>query len=121
MTSRKVFMHEYPITSEIIRVAEEHAANYQAKKVLKITLVIGDESGFIGDSIEMYFEEIGKGTLCEGASISIEYIKPKLECTACGELFERGLLSFKCPLCGGMGKPTSIGREFYMKSIEVET
>jgi len=114
-------MHEYPITCEIIRIAKEHAERHEAKAVVQINLVIGDDSGFIGDSIEMYFEEIGRGTLCEGAHISIEYIKPKLECTGCKALFERTLFSFACPLCGLMGRPTSIGREFYVKSIEIET
>lgn len=114
-------MHEYSITCEIIRIAKEHAKQHKAKTVSQINLVIGEDSGFIGDSIQMYFEEIGRGTLCEGAHISVEYIKPKLECTGCKTFFERPLFSFTCPLCGQMGRPTSIGREFYVKSIEIET
>jgi hydrogenase nickel incorporation protein HypA/HybF len=114
-------MHEYPITCEIIRITEEHAKRYGAKAVSQINLVIGEDSGFIGDSIEMYFEEISKGTLCEGAHISIDYIKPKLECLVCEMLFERSPFSFKCPLCGQLGRITSFGKEFYVKSIEIET
>ena len=61
-----------------------------------------------------------EGTLCEKAEVAIEHIKPKLKCSECGELFEKKLLSFDCPKCGGQGGPTDIGKEFYIESIEIE-
>ena len=112
-------MHEYPITCEIIRIAEEHGIKNNASKIKKVVLVVGEYSGFVGDSIEMYFNEISKGTLCEGAEITIEHITPKLRCTKCGQLFEREFLSFNCTLCGGIGEPTEIGKEFYVDYIEI--
>lgn len=113
-------MHEYPITQQIIKIAEKHATELCASQVKKIKLVVGDYSGFIGDSIQMYFDVISEGTLCEGAVIEIEHVKPKLRCTGCGALFERELLSFSCPECGAEGEPTKIGKEFYIDYIEVE-
>ena len=111
-------MHEYPITLEIIRIASEAAKERNAVSVSKISLVIGDLSGYVGESIHMYFDEISKGTICEGCALEIERIKPKVQCSACGELFERKLLSFECPFCGGEAHPTKIGTEFFIKSIE---
>lgn len=113
-------MHEYPITEQIIKIAQEHAAKAGASRVSTIDLVVGDYSGFVGDSIKMYFDIIAEGTSCEDAEIRIKHIKPKIRCTSCGELFERKLLSFTCPQCGGEGEPTEIGKEFYIDSIEVE-
>jgi len=113
-------MHEYPITQQIIKISEKHCVEAGAKKVTKISLVIGDYSGFIGESIDMYFKIIADGTLCEGAEITIERVKPKLRCPACGEVFERVPMSFACPKCGVDGGPTEIGKEFYIKEIEVE-
>lgn len=113
-------MHEYPITLRIIEIAQERAKAEKASRVTKVTLVVGDYSGFIGESIDMYFHHISAGTLCEGAEIEIRRVVPKLQCKACGELFERKLYSFECPLCGGEGGPTAIGKEFYIESIEVE-
>jgi hydrogenase nickel incorporation protein HypA/HybF len=83
--------------------------------------VVGDYSGFIGESIQMYFDVISEGTLCEGAKVNIERVKPKLQCSQCGTYFERKPFSFACPACGGEGRPTEIGKEFYIDSIEVET
>lgn len=113
-------MHEYPITEQIIKIAEKHCTEAGAERVRKIKLVIGDYSGYVGDSVQMYFDLIGEGTLCEGAEVEITHVRPKLRCTGCGRLFERELMSFACPECGKDGEPTDIGKEFYIESIEVE-
>ncbi len=113
-------MHEYPITLEIIRIAEKHAREAGAERVKGIKLVVGDYSGFVGDSIQMYFDMISAGTLCDGAEIEIEHVAPKLRCPNCGDLFSRAFLSFACPRCGADGAPSEIGKEFYIESIDVE-
>lgn len=113
-------MHEYPITQQIIKIAEEHCRKAEGSRVTKINLVIGDYSGYVGSSVQMYFDVIPEGTMCEKATVSIKHVKPKLKCAACGELFEKKLLSFECPQCGGQGGPTEIGKEFYIESIEIE-
>lgn len=113
-------MHEYPITSRIIQIAEEHAKKADACRVVSIDLVVGDYSGFIGDSISMYFDIISEGTLCEGAVLNIKKVSPMLQCRACGELFNKMPFSFECPKCKGEGGPTEIGKEFYIESIEIE-
>ncbi len=112
-------MHELPITEEIIRIATEHGRKARASKIKRIRLVVGERSGYISESVQMYFDIISKGTLCEGANLEMELVKPKLRCTACGILFERKPMSFDCPECGADGEPTDIGREFYIDSIEI--
>lgn len=113
-------MHEYPITQQLIKIAEKNCRDAGGTKVKKIKLVLGDYSGFVPESIHMYFDIIAEGTLCEDAEIEIERIKPKMRCTGCGEYFERELYSFACPKCGAEGEPTDIGKEFYIDSIEIE-
>lgn len=113
-------MHELPITERIIRVAQEHCQKNGASKVRKIHLVIGDNSGIVGSSVQMYFDVISEGTCCEGAALEMTSVKPRLRCKSCGQLFVRAPFSFACPHCGGDGEPTDIGREFYIDTIEVE-
>lgn len=112
-------MHEYPITNEIIRIASETAKNKNAARVTKISIVAGDLCGYVSDSIQMYFDEISKGTVCEGAVLEINRVVPKLRCTSCGELFERKPFSFSCPVCNGEGEPTDIGKEFFIDYIQI--
>ena len=112
-------MHEYPITRRIIEVAEEYAAKHGAAAVKAINLIVGDYSGYVASSIELYFDIIAEGSACRNAKLNIERVVPKLRCSSCNELFVRKPYSFECPVCKGEGSPTEIGKEFYIKSIEV--
>lgn len=112
-------MHEYPVTVRIVEIASETAEKNRGR-VRRIDLVVGEDSGFIGESIQMYFDAVAEGTPCEGATLVIEGVRPKLRCETCGRLFERKRYSFRCPHCGGDGEPTGIGKEFYVKSVELE-
>lgn len=112
-------MHEYPVTLTIVRMAEE-AAREKGGVVRAIHLVCGEDSGFIGESIQMYFDGIAEGTICEGATLTIRGVAPLLRCDDCGEYFQRKRYSFTCPHCGGDGSPTEIGKEFYIESVDIE-
>lgn len=113
-------MHEYPLTEQIVRIAVEHAEKNRAARITRISLVVGDMSGFVADSIQMYFDVIARGTTAEGAILEIEHIRPKMKCGPCGLYFERKPYSFACPRCGNNGVPTEIGKECYVKDIEIE-
>lgn len=113
-------MHEYPITQRIIEIAEDYANKNQAGAVVQINLVVGDYCGYVASSMELYFDILAEGSLCQKAKLHIERIVPKLKCSSCGVLFEREPYSFTCPVCRGEGMPTDIGKEFYIKSIVVE-
>ena len=112
-------MHEYPVTLEIVRMAEE-AARERGGRVRAVHLVCGEDSGCIGESIQMYFDGVSEGTLCEGATLTIRGVASLLRCDACGHLFKRKRYSFTCPQCGGDGSPTEIGKEFYIESVDIE-
>ena len=113
-------VHEYPLVKAIIKTAEEHAQANGASKVRRITLVVGDQSGYVPDSIQMYFDLIAGDTLCAGARLDVRRVKPKLRCPNCGQLFERRPFRFDCPACGVDGEPTDVGRELLIESIEIE-
>jgi len=113
-------MHEYPITEQIVKIAETRCREAGGERVRKVSLVIGDYSGYVGDSVHMYFDLIAEGTPCEGSEVEIRRVKPMLKCPDCGEMFEKQHLSFACPKCGADGGPTEIGKEFYIESIEIE-
>lgn len=115
-------MHEYPITEAIIEIAQRHARSHGAGRVARITLVVGENSGYLPECIELYFDIIARDGLCKGADLTFERVRPLLRCRRCGETFLRKPFEFACPRpgCDGEGAPTDIGREFYVKSIEIE-
>ena len=112
-------MHEYPITKRIIEIAEQFAKENNADEVKQINLVVGDYSGYVASSIDLYFGIIAEDSICKNARLIIERIQPQLKCNECGKFFIRKPFSFQCPKCSGEGSPTDIGQEFYIKSIEV--
>lgn len=116
-------MHEYPITLNIIETAMRHAEAHGGGRVTAVHLVVGDHSGCLADSIELYFDVIAGEGMCAGARLVIERVRPMLRCKACGGLFPRKPFEFACPApgCGGEGEPTDIGREFFIKAIEIES
>lgn len=87
-------MHEYPITEQIVKIAEKNCKEAGASRVISVNLVVGDYSGLVPESIHMYFDLIAEGTVCEGAEINMKRIKPKLKCPSCGAL----LKELPCPL-----------------------
>ena len=66
-------MHEYPVTVQIVDIASETARKNKGR-VRRIDLVVGEDSGFIGESIQMYFDVVAEGTLCEGAKLVIDSV-----------------------------------------------
>ena len=106
------------MTLEIIRQAEEACRAENGVSVGEITIVAGESCGYLPESIEIYFDIIAQGSLCEHTRLTFERVPPKLKCTGCGGLFIRKPFSFACPVCGGEGEPTDIGREFYIKSVK---
>ena len=80
-------MHEYPITKKIIQIAEDYAQKNGYQRVRRIHVVAGDLAGYVPDTVKLYFDEISKGTRCEGGELLITRVEPKLHCTHCCLLY----------------------------------
>lgn len=113
-------MHEYAVTQNIVEIAVKEAKAAGAGRIIEIKIVIGDLSSIIDESVDMYFEILSKGTLAEGARLKFKRMPAVLNCSSCGNSFNKPGKGFECPLCGGSGKLTGAGREFYIESLEVE-
>jgi hydrogenase nickel incorporation protein HypA/HybF len=109
-------LHEYSITEEIVNIVSKRAEEENLRNVTEITVVVGDRTGFIGDSIRLYFEVLSEGKICENAHIKIIPIKTQFKCNSCRKNYEK-TKNFLCPFCNSEGKPTKIGTEFYIKEI----
>lgn len=111
-------MHELPVVIDIIKVIEDEAKKNGFSKVTGINLVIGELSSVMDESVQMYFDVLSRGKVCDGAKLSFEHVRATLRCVKCGREFPHEK-SFDCPDCGGesiLVKGT--GREFYIKSYD---
>ena len=113
-------MHEYSLTKRIVKIINNAALDNNAKKVSLVRLIVGESSGIIPDSVQMYFDMIAQGTPAEGAKLLVKVIKTQMHCPKCDKNFIRPRFSFECPDCGTLGNPTGIGNEFFVESVELE-
>lgn len=113
-------MHELSITQSVLNIATEHAERAGAERITAVNLVVGELTGFVGDSIQFYFDMLSPGTIAEGAKLAIRRIPAQIRCRACGEEFALHDLNWLCPKCSAVGGDIVQGREFLVESIEVE-
>ncbi len=113
-------MHELPVTEQVVEIVLDHARKAKAERVVKVNLVIGELTGFVGESIQFYFDMLSKGTEAEKASLSVSRIPAKAKCQHCKKEFNPGGMNWVCPDCGGPIEEILGGRECYVESIEVE-
>lgn len=114
-------MHELSVTEGLIQIVTDEVKNKNLPRVTGITLVIGDLTSIIDDSVQFYFDIMTKGTTLEGAVLFFKRIAPEFSCTACGRLSGGRCAGSVCPACGGKEFAVSKGQEFFIESIEVET
>jgi len=113
-------MHEYPITLSIVQISNEEAFKHGANKITEIRLKIGELSGLVPESLQIYFDMISQGTLSEGAKLVVEKIPIKFKCNDCGN--ESGVIGgiYKCPKCDSKDIKIINGNEYMIDSMEVE-
>jgi hydrogenase nickel incorporation protein HypA/HybF len=115
-------MHELAVTQGILDVALQAANNAGSRRIAAINLVVGNLSSIVDDSVQFYFEILGKGTIAEGAILHFEREIARATCADCGQVFELDQLPLlpACPACGSARLAVTGGKSFYVDSIEVD-
>lgn len=113
-------MHEVGITQSIVEIAEKHAREQEASRVLSVTVEIGALSGVVPEAMEFCFEACTRGTLLEGARLIVERIPGKGRCSGCGAGIDLDPHTFACPACGALGPERLQGEELRITELEVD-
>ena len=108
-------MHELSIAGAVVDTALRHAED---RRVLVVTLRVGEMRQVIPDSLAFYFEIVARDTLAEGARLEQIVVPARMRCGACAHEWVPELM-FRCPECGGAGEVLA-GDELEVDSIEVE-
>lgn len=110
-------MHELGITENILDTVVKHAGREGAVRITDISLVIGDLSSVVDDSVQFYWDMLSAGTLAEGAQLHFHRIPAKFRCETCGHCFSPDGLSYRCPVCQSEKVRVHSGNEFYIDNI----
>jgi len=121
-------MHEFSVSSEIVRTVLDTAEKNHGKRVLSIQLEIGELALLNLEQVTFWIQELFKGSVAEGAKIKVKIIKARISCGACGhegknssgqkDLFQH-LIPLSCPKCGSTQIKVEKGRECTLKKIQV--
>jgi hydrogenase nickel incorporation protein HypA/HybF len=113
-------MHEYGLCVEIVDTVLSTAREHEAKEVKGVSLEVGVLRGIVLDHLRFFFEHLTKGTLAEGADLSLEEEPVEVDCPACGVSTFPGM-TLTCPGCGSSMVAIRGGDSIRIASVELET
>ncbi len=110
-------MHEMSIAMSVIEIAEKHAIENNVKKILSVTVDIGDLAGVMADSLLFCYDACATGELVTGSRLHINRIEALAHCPTCDSDFVPDNNYLICPACSG---PCGIlqGEELQVRNIE---
>ena len=120
-------MHEFSISSEIVRTVLIEAEKNNGKKVLSIQLEIGELALLNVEQVTFWIHQLFKGSIAEGAKVKVKMIKARIQCESCGykggispdikDPFQH-LIPYSCPRCGSFQIKVEKGRECTVRRIQ---
>ena len=113
-------MHELSIATALIEQARQVAAREGARKVLSVTLAIGDFSGVEEEPLRFCFPLAAEETELAGAKLVLRRVPGLLHCRSCGARTKLAHFSCICPACGANDTDLVEGREILMTAIEID-
>ena len=121
-------MHEFSAMQSIVDAILKAARENGAEKVLSVELEVGEMTLLNPDQLRFAFSILSRGTIAEGALLTIREIPCTVNCKACGY---RGAIDpasdgdhflpiiLRCPRCGSSELSIESGRECSIKRVRV--
>lgn len=113
-------MHELAVTQSLLDIALRHAQQANAVRITQMTIVVGEMSAIVDDSVQFYWDMISDGTIAKGATLVFKRVPAVLCCEACGHEFPLDHTRFTCPICDSLQVILTGGQDFFLESIEVD-
>jgi hydrogenase nickel incorporation protein HypA/HybF len=121
-------MHEFSISSEIVKTILDTAERNGGKRVLSIQLEFGELMLLNVEQVTFWVGELLKGSVAEGAKVKVKTIKARIHCEVCryqgglapeGSELLQGFTPQCCPECGSFHVRIKKGRECLLKKIQI--
>jgi hydrogenase nickel incorporation protein HypA/HybF len=121
-------MHEFSISSEIVKTVLETIEKNNAKKVLSVQLEIGELTLLNVEQVTFWVHELFKGSVAQGAEVKIKKTRARIHCETCGykggirtdkkDIF-RHLIPQTCPQCNSFQIKVARGGKCTLRKIQV--
>ena len=111
-------MHELGIVVKVLEQVDEAAAQYNAQKILKVTMEVGEVSTIVPDLFTDAFNWARKRTrFAQEAELEMIIIEGRTYCTGCGETYRTTEFGKTCPHCGSKDTYLLTGDQVIIKDI----
>lgn len=110
-------MHEFSLTQNLLDTALKNA---HSKKIKHVNLLIGPFSDEREETIQLYWRDLARGTLGEGAQLHFQHVKPEMKCLGCGGTFNLEEGESLCSYCQSNHSQPLSKDEVRLESIDVE-
>jgi len=114
-------MHELSIITSLFETLESQARDHNASRITAVQLQVGALSGAVPELLREAFDMYAKGTVADGAALTIVQPPVRVKCRACGLETEPRDFIFKCGECGSTDISLAAGTELFLEKIELET
>jgi hydrogenase nickel incorporation protein HypA/HybF len=112
---------ELSLILRLLRRVEQETRAAGAVRVSAVRVRVGECAGVEGRRLVAVFERLTRGTVAQGARLTIERAALESNCDACGRRFPIVRFRFECPGCGSRRTRVVAGEEFILESVTVVT
>lgn len=115
-------MHELAVTKSILQIVLDQTSQQNGRKVLSISLVIGEMRNLEEEWIQRYFDQISHKTKAEGAIIHVKKKPVAFLCSKCVSDFTANIhldQKILCPHCSSDEYELISGRELLIETMEI--
>ena len=113
-------MHELSLAQSLVEQLKQTVRDEEATCVERLTVVMGPYSGVERDAFEFAFPFAAEDSPAEQAELIIEELPATVECANCSASSHPDPRHLQCTSCGSDNVKLIGGREFYIRSIELQ-
>ena len=112
-------MHELSLATQLVSQVESILRREGARRVVTVSVSIGELSGVERESFEFCFPLAARKTPVEGARLDVLEEPASVRCRGCGRTTRPDVPLILCMECGSGDVEILSGRDFILKSLEV--
>jgi hydrogenase nickel incorporation protein HypA/HybF len=113
-------MHEMALAESMLEIVETTARGAGASRVTNVRLEIGALSHVAADALRFCFDVVTRGSLAEGASLTIDDVPGAAWCIPCGDTVPLAQVGEPCPRCGSFQLAVTGGDGMRVKDIGID-
>jgi hydrogenase nickel incorporation protein HypA/HybF len=114
-------MHELSLAEKINNTIKELCERSSWTRVRRVVLKVGHMRQVDPELLSFAFDVVAKGTVSEGAEVSVLELPIVFLCHSCGKETSSEGMVFICENCGGANVEIRSGMELTIESMEVES